>query len=277
MGGFLSHLIGSVAKRRQQRKEFSSAQGYAGSLYDTIVRYYDRWPLPGRGHVWAMHLNCLRDPLFFRVGSSDGSVIEEVFVRKIYQPTIDLAGQVRQVVDLGANAGFSVRLWQNVYPDARVIAVEPDVGNCEMIRRNSDPRSSAPPIIFQGCVAATSGHVFLNRSGVECAFFMSHEKNLDTGEVPSYSMMDVLTKGESLPTIDLLKCDIEGAEKELFADCGSWINRVRTIILELHPPYSQQELMADLSKNGGDFSLEWDSTNGGFPLLFLLNRNLGNG
>jgi len=37
-----------------------------------------------------------------------------------------------------------------------------------------------------------------------------------------------------LEKIDILKIDIEGAEKEVFSDSSSWIERVESIIIELH-------------------------------------------
>ena len=37
-----------------------------------------------------------------------------------------------------------------------------------------------------------------------------------------------------LDGIDLLKIDIEGAEREVFEDTSAWIGRVRSLIVELH-------------------------------------------
>jgi hypothetical protein len=47
--------------------------------------------------------------------------------------------------------------------------------------------------------------------------------------------MPSLMQRYGLKRIDLLKIDIEGAEAELFGDtCESWIDRVVTIVMELH-------------------------------------------
>jgi hypothetical protein len=37
-----------------------------------------------------------------------------------------------------------------------------------------------------------------------------------------------------LEHIDLLKIDIEGAEKEVFRDASAWIDNVRMLVVELH-------------------------------------------
>jgi hypothetical protein len=50
--------------------------------------------------------------------------------------------------------------------------------------------------------------------------------------------------------IDLLKCDIEGGETELFAHCDSWIHRVGTAVIEVHGRFSVDDLMGLLRDKG---------------------------
>ena len=45
--------------------------------------------------------------------------------------------------------------------------------------------------------------------------------------------MHTLMAEMNLDSIDLLKVDIEGAEKEVFEDCD-WMQRVDCLIIELH-------------------------------------------
>ena len=46
--------------------------------------------------------------------------------------------------------------------------------------------------------------------------------------------IDKIMKDYSLTKIDILKIDIEGAEREVFSDTSSWIEKVDSIIVELH-------------------------------------------
>ncbi len=48
------------------------------------------------------------------------------------------------------------------------------------------------------------------------------------------AMPDLLAEN-AIDEIDILKVDIEGAEGDLFAECESWISKVRLIIIEVHP------------------------------------------
>lgn len=56
--------------------------------------------------------------------------------------------------------------------------------------------------------------------------------------VAGVTFADVLAQCKTPEIIDLVKCDIEGAETEVFADGSAWICRVRFLIVELqlHPP-----------------------------------------
>jgi hypothetical protein len=46
--------------------------------------------------------------------------------------------------------------------------------------------------------------------------------------------MDTLLREHGVDRVDVLKVDIEGAEKEVFASCSSWIDRVGVLIVEFH-------------------------------------------
>jgi hypothetical protein len=46
--------------------------------------------------------------------------------------------------------------------------------------------------------------------------------------------LDSLMNDRGWVFLDLLKIDIEGAEKEVFENCSSWIDRVGAIMAELH-------------------------------------------
>jgi hypothetical protein len=46
--------------------------------------------------------------------------------------------------------------------------------------------------------------------------------------------VDKIMNDYNLEKIDILKIDIEGAEKEVFSNASSWIEKVDAIIVELH-------------------------------------------
>jgi hypothetical protein len=58
-----------------------------------------------------------------------------------------------------------------------------------------------------------------------------------------------------LDKIDLLKCDIEGTESELFANCKDWISRVDHLIVETLAPYRVADLTQHLREAGWPFDV----------------------
>ena len=69
--------------------------------------------------------------------------------------------------------------------------------------------------------------------------------------------------------IDLCKCDIEGGEAALFAECSDWIGCVKTLVVETHEPYTLDRLVSDLGRNGSPLRLKSHSSRGGCSLAFF--------
>jgi FkbM family methyltransferase len=270
-------LAMSAASRRWQRRQaFAGFGDWFMTLYDALLRYARRVPLPLRRSVRPVRLANDPNPIYLRMGSSDGFVLEEIFLTHVYEPVTSAGntlGPVKQIIDLGANAGFSVRLWRHRFPEARVIAVEPDPGNFAACKRNVEAAGGGDDNhvqLVQACVAGKPGTVYLDRSAEECAFTMT---STQSGEpIPALTLPMILDQCHADDVIDILKIDIEGAEREMFADCASWLGRVRSIMIELHPGYDRQMLMADLSRGGHNFSVRWQSETAGNPLIFLVRE-----
>ena len=107
---------------------------------------------------------------------------------------------------------------------------------------------------LRACIDGKPGKVLLDRSGLEQLY---HISDTDTGncvEVDALTVPQVLEQCNADPVIDLLKCDIQGAEKAVFADCASWVDRVRNMVVELHDPYSKDEFLADLERAGWTYT-----------------------
>ena len=219
-------------------------------FYDSILRYATGLPLPFRGRLHRMGLRGSDLSCWVRLGYSDGSMFEDICVRGIYDAVGRAAlKDIRLVVDLGANVGVTVRLWAQLYPGAKIIAVEPDESNFEMCQRNRAPDETRIELI-RGFVAGQSGQAFLKPGLHACTHTMSTEPGQGGESIRAFTLPEIIGAVGADQAIDLLKCDIEGAERELFADCSSWIGRVRQIVIELHTPYTAADFLADLARGG---------------------------
>jgi FkbM family methyltransferase len=194
----------------------------------------------------------MKYPFYLRLGSSDLQLHQTIRFRGEYEPVVRdrFSGDIRQVVDLGANAGYTMRLWRELFPNARLIGVEPDPGNMRVCRLNAASIPGVRLDFIEACVDGKRGSVWLDRSEAEHQFHMADEPSTQTIEVPALTVPEILERAGADEEIGLLKCDVQGAEKAIFENCRSWIARVRNMIIEVHPPYGPEDLMADLERNG---------------------------
>lgn len=214
-------------------------------------------------------------PIHLRSGSSDGPVLKEIFLWDEYGPLLrDIEGDVRTVIDLGSNIGLTVRLWQRHFPGARVCAVEPDAANIAMLERNAlvpPVPQGGRPLIAACCVAGTPGVVTLDRSGAEWGFSMKRSAGAPGAAVEAITMDQLLSRfGHEGGEIDILKCDIEGAEAEVFRGECEWLCRVRHLAIELHEPYTVEAFLADVERIApGRFRVTNRGKGGPNSLVFL--------
>jgi FkbM family methyltransferase len=171
--------------------------------------------------------------------------------------------------------GLSVRLWQQKWPSARIVAVEPDAENYRVCMANI-AAGPAPRNVrcFLAAAVGSSRTLYLDRSASEYSFRTTDSKPQLGSEVSGMTIPDLLSAADLASSrIDLLKCDIEGGEKELFANCIRWLPRVVDLIVELHPGYSRENLLRDLERAGGDFEIYFEETKGtDIAVLFLRNK-----
>jgi FkbM family methyltransferase len=208
-----------------------------------------------------------------RLGSSDLQLHQTIRFRGEYGPALEnpFRGPIRQVVDLGSNAGYTIRLWQELFPNARIIGVEPDRGNLRLCRLNAQMKDGTVNLI-QACVDGKSGTVWLDTSGSEHQFKIGSDVSARGVHVEALTVPQILDRAKADKDIDLLKCDVQGAEQAIFADCNSWINRVRNMIVEVHPPYTPEDLLADLHRNSWEWSRHIVHRTDDLPVLFFWGR-----
>jgi FkbM family methyltransferase len=191
------------------------------------------------------------EPVRLRSHTTDISVLGELAGSDAYGPLVRaVTGDAPPViVDLGANTGLAARWIHAHRPGGRVVCVEPEPGNVAVLRHNlaAIPRA----VVLPACVGGHERLVRLTTTNGEFAFSMVDG---DGGDVPVVTMERVLAEVGPGP-VDILKCDIEGAERELFEDCRSWIGRVRVAVVECHDGLSATGLLAMLARNGGDFDV----------------------
>jgi len=241
---FRTHLGIAAAPRRpiklQLRDggciELPEARQYR-AMFDWILHDSPApWP------VWfesgLVHFQHAGEHLMLRPAGEDFYIFREVFVEDVYG-LARLPGNMDTVVDLGANVGlFTLR----VAPLARrVIAVEPIEANFRLAQRNCRQSARAERIFLRRlAVAGKSGQVRLylskgNRGGHSLS--PEHAARWQAAgweDVPAVSLAELFEQ-EGIERCALLKCDVEGAEFEIFRSAPmGLLARIDRLLMEVH-------------------------------------------
>jgi len=217
-------------------------------MIDSIKYYYSRfgisgvisaikWKLGNSNDLMKVERKGIKAPFFLRLQTSDFPTFDQIFIRKEYN--FGTVTPPKVIIDAGANIGLASIYFTNKYPDAKIIALEPEQSNFELLKENVSPYSNIIPV--NAALWHKNEEINLIDPGLGKWGFMTERKNaLEEGLVDSVChavqamTVDKIILDFNLKKIDILKIDIEGAEKEVFSDTSSWIERVDSIIVELH-------------------------------------------
>ena len=150
-------------------------------------------------------------------------------VRETYQRILD-AGQIPIIIDAGANVGAASIWFSRQFPQARILAVEPDADNAEVCRLNT---RDLPNIkVIEAAIGSEHGWVSL-RNPENQAWAVQTMRNQD-GRIAVCTIPEIVLVEQQPAKIFLVKIDIEGFEDDLFAKNVAWLDEAEVIIIEPH-------------------------------------------
>jgi FkbM family methyltransferase len=172
-------------------------------------------------------------PLIIRKHTSDIHVFRSIFVKKELEVPIEINPKL--IIDAGAYTGLSALYYSSKYPQAKIIAVEPESSNFELLEKHTK--------YIPNVVRVKSGlwyrNAFLriiNKDKDKWAFVVKEVVENEPYDTPAITILSLLKQsGLDSEQIDILKLDIEGSEKELFSkNSDKWLGKVKVIVIELH-------------------------------------------
>ena len=187
--------------------------------------------------------------MYARHATSDLEVFDQIFIKKEYSPLDDMKDP-KVIVDCGAYVGYSTTYFLTKFQHARVVAIEADPDNFQLSKKNLSAYGNRVTLLHsavwhrRGRLVAVRGTY---RDGREWA---TQVRECLPGEAADVAGTDLLGLMErmGLHEVDLLKIDIEGAERVLFKEGGEpWLERVRNIAIELHDNESETIFFKALS------------------------------
>jgi FkbM family methyltransferase len=170
-------------------------------------------------------------PVLLRVGTTDVDVYRQVMVDREYECNLSVAPEV--IIDAGAHIGLASIWFATRYPNALIVAVEPETDNFELLVANTVAYPNVQAV--RAALWVTDGDVDLLDPGWGTwGFRIGDRATGDNKKVVCGVSLPRLMDRFRLDHIDLLKLDIEGSEVEVFSQCSSWIDQVEGIVVELH-------------------------------------------
>lgn len=178
--------------------------------------------------------------------------LQEIFFDEIYK--IDLPEQP-YIIDCGANIGLSVIYLKQHYPDARIVAFEPDTLNFELLQKNIKNFDLEKVELRKEAVWIENTDLSFSNDGT----MGSKITEAGSHHVKAARLADLL-----IQKIDFLKIDIEGAEYTVLKDIADRLHYVQSFFLEYHGSFAQRnelvEIFSILNKAGFNFYIREAAT-----------------
>ncbi len=212
------------------------------------LRVESRWARPEPVAVRVRPLG--GEQIWLRPGTTDPVMLRDTFRDGVHPPPPEIRARgVRNIVDLGANAGVTVAHNALLHPSARIVAVELDPGNADAARRNCAPWADRCEIL-QGAVWERDGEVpYEHAPGHEYGFRVV--EGAPGATTRALSMDTILSYVPAGERVDYVKMDIEGVEARLLSGAAArWTERVDSISLQVHDPYTLADCARDLAALG---------------------------
>lgn len=166
--------------------------------------------------IWRVHLKFGKRAIPFFLRTSDIFILKEVWGDNVYCPEGLRASSISCILDLGAHIGLASLRFKLDFPNATIHAYEPDPENYRLLCLNTERFEDV--VLHAEAVGSRSGEtVFYVRPQRHSA--SSLLKPPDAEQVIEVqctvrSLDDIL---ESIGGANLIKFDIEGIEREVFA------------------------------------------------------------
>jgi FkbM family methyltransferase len=185
-------------------------------------------------------------PIKFRPGTSDVDTLVQNIVRGEYgQLPKDLNPKI--IIDGGAYIGDVSLYFINRFKNCFVFAIEPNKESYSLAEVNLKKYPERVKLIKKGL---WSNETKLGLVGKFTGARIVNTNNTVDSEVECIGVDTVLTK-YNIDMIDILKLDVEGAEKQiLLENSGNWLKYTQIIIVEFHGNDIKKECETFLQERG---------------------------
>jgi FkbM family methyltransferase len=180
---------------------------------------------------------------------------KEIFLENIYKQELS---DNPYILDCGANIGLSVIYLKTLFPDASIVAFEPDEKNFELLKKNTDSFAFTGIELRKEAVWIENTTLqFASEGSMSSKIEMTASENVKP--VKAIRLKDLMNRN-----IDFLKMDIEGAEYDVVNDIKEKLINVNNLFIEYHGSFAQNKeltaLFEIISTNGFSYYIKEATT-----------------
>ena len=198
-----------------------------------------------------------------KIPSTDLYVFDQVFGNEDYKSTVELMQKNSHfnenshlnIIDAGGNIGLTTLYLSYYFPKSNFIIIEPDSSNTEVLKYNISKNIPNNYSIIQGGLWNRNANLEISkdfRGGGDWALRVVETQKTLPNSIKAYTIQKLMNEN-NFSHIDLLKIDIEGAEKLVFSSDSdtSFLSKTKYIAIEIHDEFNcREEIYNRLSKYG---------------------------
>ena len=166
--------------------------------------------------------------------TSISNLFEEIFVSNIYHFTATNPQPL--IIDCGANIGFATLYFKKLYPEARILAFEPDPDSYELLQRNVTENNLQNVTLYNVALSDETGTTSFYQADRKAGLTSSLSAERGGQNKISIEVRKLSDFISEFNAIDLIKMDIEGAECQVVKELSESkaLQKSSQYIIEYH-------------------------------------------
>jgi FkbM family methyltransferase len=149
----------------------------------------------------------------------------------VYREAVE-RGERPLIIDCGANIGLASAWFALSFPRAQIYAIEPDLANFELLRRNVARFADRITPVHGAVWYEQTDLRIINPDSGSAAFRISPGASKSGAAIPGHTIDEICSKAKTDAPL-IVKIDIEGAQSQLFSANTGWVGRTHLIAIEL--------------------------------------------
>ena len=180
---------------------------------------------------------------------------KDIFERRIYHFESDHRSP--RIIDGGANIGLSILYFKTMFPDARIVAFEPDPTILPFLGDNLAANGIDDVSLVEAALSGRSGEAVLHSDGKYGSSLHAPTAAPAATTDSTYTVSCVRLRDYLTEPTDFMKLNIEGAEWDVLANSEDRLRSVRAMVVEYHHqpglPRTLHRILELLDRCGFDY------------------------